>query len=182
MRKLTKEILYKGQEKRTYRKVLSTCKKNHLSSEITAIIMSIYAIEHFYRYWGFRMVEYFAGVWSGVLSIVFKRPMRNYTIGVCQLGLSTIRNYYGASYYQHSMNLQLNCFQDLREILSVMTIKNSVRILTYRIAPFLEQAQHIYPHSRENQLCYIGEQFNGRYSYGLMLNEVYEILDMQFSS
>lgn len=178
MRKLTKEILYKGQDKKTYKKVLSTCQENRLSSEMTLIVMSIYSIEHFYRYWGFRMVEYLAVVCSGVLSVVFKRPMKNYTIGVCQLGVSTIRNYFGANYYQHLVNLKLNRLQDLWEILSVITVKNSVRILAYRIAPFLEQAQHIYPDSRENQLCYIGEQFNGRYSYGLMLSKVYEILEV----
>ena len=92
------------------------------------------------------------------------------------MGLSTILNYYGGDYYQHSKELQISNIRCFSKLLSVISLKTSIKILEYRIEPILQRAQNIYPNSKENQICYIGEQFNGRYSYGLMLNSVYEVL------
>lgn len=176
MRALTNDIVLRRKLSGRYSRFLATCSQLQLSVEKTKIFASIYAIESFYRPIQFRMVEYVAVLGGGTISVVFNRAIKNYTIGVCQLGLSTIFNYYGGDYYQHAKELRIGDMRSFSKLLSVISLKTSIKILEYRIEPILQRAQNIYPNNRENQLCYIGEQFNGRYSYGLMLNSVYEAL------
>ena len=177
MKALTNEIVLKRKISGRYDRFLETCDRLRLPIEKSKIFASIYAIESFYRPILFRVAEYAVVLGVGTVSIVLNRTIKNYTIGVCQLGLSTIFNYYGENYYQHAKELRLNNMRSLSELLSVISLKTSIKILEYRVEPMLQRAQNIYPESKENQLCYIGEQFNGRYSYGLMLNSVYEVLD-----
>lgn len=177
MRALTNDIVLRRKVSGRYDRFLVACDQLQLPIEKSKIFASIYAIESFYRPVPFRMAEYAVVLGVGAISIALKRTIRNYTIGVCQLGLSTIFNYYGGDYYQYATELRLSNMRCLSKLLSVISLKTSIKVLAYRIDPMLQRAQSIYPNNRENQLCYIGEQFNGRYSYGLMLNSVYEILD-----
>lgn len=177
MRALTNDIVLRRKLSGSYNRFWATCSQLQLSVEKAKIFVSIYVIESFYRPVLFRMVEYAAVLGGGAISLAFNRAIKNYTIGVCQLGLSTILNYYGGDYYQHSKELQISNIRCFSKLLSVISLKTSIKILEYRIEPILQRAQNIYPNSKENQICYIGEQFNGRYSYGLMLNSVYEVLE-----
>lgn len=178
MRRLTKEVVRKRYENGQYKQFAYVCKQAYVPEKLSHILVSIYAIESFYRPLPFRIVEYWATACTGMLSIILGCSMKNYTIGKCQLGLATICNFYGAEYYQHQPRIQMKTIKTLRNAFSVIFLKNSVAVLSSHITPMLRRAQNIYPNNVEQQICYIGEQYNGEYSYGLMLYEIYAELFM----
>jgi len=173
MRRLTKDTVQRRYKNGQYKKFEHICKDACISDKLSHILVSIYAIESFYRPFSFRFVEYLATICAGMLSVIFGYSMKNYTIGKCQLGLTTICNFYGAKYYQHQPRIQINTVKTLRNALSAISLKSSASVLSNHISPMLRRAENIYPNNLEQQLCYIGEQYNGQYSYGLMLYEVY---------
>ncbi len=124
-----------------------------------------------------RIAEYSVLFLAFVRNKVFRVPIKNYTLGKCQLGISTILNYYNYGLYQHLKHIQtLSIKQILIIYSSAMSVKQYC-ILAKHLAPINERACNIYPDSsNENDLAsryiYIGEEFNGRYSYGLRLAEL----------
>lgn len=140
------------------------------------VLLSVYTIETFYRPFWMRIVEYCAVFFGCARCLLLKRPMKNYTIGKCQLGLATILNFYGGDYYQHSRYILISSVDEIRQIFSVISEDRALEILAYRLQPITHKAACIYPELRENRIRYIGEQFNGRYSYGMLLTEVFNQL------
>ena len=101
-------------------------------------------------------------------------PIKNFTIGKCQLGLATILNFYGGNHYQHARFINISSFSEMKQIFSVIFMDRSIEILVFRLKPISKRATIIFPNKQVSQLRYIGEQFNGRYSYGLMLTDIYK--------
>lgn len=135
-------------------------------------LLSIFAIETFYRPFYFRIVEYCAVIIGCFQCLLLKKPMKNYTIGKCQLGIATILNFYGGSYYQHSQRILIHSAKEAWQILCAISTDRCIEILAYRLQPIADRAKKIYPDKYKSYLRYIGEQFNGRYSYGMLLTEV----------
>lgn len=178
MRSLPNEIAANSYDSKRFRDFLSACNRVAHDKDLVQCMAAIYAIESYFRPTMFRVGEYCIVILSGLASIFLGTPLKNYTIGVCQLGLATICNYYGANYYQHQAQIRFKSLKNLFDVLSVISQAQSARILLYRLSPMLIRAQNIYPKDTDQQLCYIGEQFNGRFSYGLMLCEVRKELNI----
>lgn len=140
------------------------------------VLLSIYTIESFYRPFWIRMVEYCVVFLDCIRCLLLKMPAKNRTIGRCQLGLTTILNFYGGNHYQHSRSILISSILEVRQIFSVISKDRTIEILAYRLQPITRRASCIYPDLRENRIRYIGEQFNGRYSYGMLLTEVFRQL------
>ncbi len=137
------------------------------------VLLSVLIIETFYRPLWMRVIEYCAVFFGCLQCLLLKLPMKNYTIGKCQLGLATILNFYGHSYYQHSRKILISTFSEIKQIFSIIINKRAIEILAYRLQPITHKASCIYPEIQKNRIRYIGEQFNGRYSYGMLLSEVF---------
>ena len=137
------------------------------------VLLGIYAIETFYRPFYFRLVEYFLVVVGGFNCLLLKRPLKNFTIGKCQLGLATILNYYGYDYYQHSKYISIKSFVEIGKLMSIISTDKCIEILAYKLKTIVNRGDRIYPNRNRNYFRYIGEQFNGRYSYGMLFSEVY---------
>lgn len=163
------------------RRFIRICNESFEDSDLALCMTSIFTIESYFRPFLFRLAEYGIVLITGTVSAVFGSSMRNYTIGPCQLGLATICNYYGAQYYQHQPRIKLKNIKCLFQLLSVAFLSSSAKILYYRIFPLFCRAQKIYPDDKERQMYYIGEQYNGRFSYGLMLYEVSRGLEKEFA-
>lgn len=176
MKRLTNDVVKYNNSTGRYSKFKRICAKLNVEPNKFRVMLSIYAIESYYRPFAFRIIEYMATIFWGILSVIFKIPMRNYTIGSCQLGIATICNYFGEDYYEHQTKIILSKLRTLIEALSVIPLRNTVKILEKHITPILRRAIRIYPDNIEQQLCYVGEQFNGRYYYGLTLCETYMAL------
>ena len=140
------------------------------------VLLSIFTIETFYRPFWMRMAEYCTVFFGCIRCLLLKIPMKNRTIGRCQLGLATILNFYGSDHYQHSHSILITSISEMRQIFSVVSKARTIEILAYRLQPITRRAVCIYPDLQENRIRYIGEQFNGRYSYGMLLTEVFHQL------
>lgn len=138
-----------------------------------SVLLSVFIIETFYRPFWMRAIEYFAVFFGCLQCLLLKLPMKNYTIGKCQLGLATILNFFGHSYYQHSRKILISSVTEMKQIFSVISNRRAIEILAYRLQPITHKASCIYPEKQKSRIRYIGEQFNGRYSYGMLLSEVF---------
>ena len=175
MRKLTEEKLQSIlHHKHTLKMVRNICEECVLSPIVDPdIVVSIYIIESFFRPFYMRFCEYCLLFAAAMYSLVFKHPIRNYTIGCCQVGLSTILNYYGIQTYQHAHTVLIPSFSDLMRIYGIISKRKSVEILIFRLAPIIQRANRIYPNKLKSRLNYIGTQFNGRFAYGMLFSWVY---------
>ena len=141
------------------------------------LLVSICLVESFFRPLSLRVCEYFVVFWSCIVSLFLHTPVKNYTIGKCQLGLAIILSFYGGGQYHHSNVVFVNGFFEIRQIFSVFFLSKSIEILAFNISPISQRAGNIYPDKHSSKIRYIGEQFNGRYSYGLMLADVYKQIE-----
>ena len=175
MRKLTEEKLRSILcHKCTLKTVRNRCEECALIRDVDPdLVVSIYIIESFFRPLYLRFCEYCLVLFAAMYCLVFKHPIRNYTIGCCQVGLSTILSYYGIQTYQHALTVMISNSKDMLRILSVISKRKSIDILVFRLAPIIQRANRIYPNKLESRLNYIGEQFNGRFAYGMLLSWVY---------
>lgn len=177
MKALTKEQIVSRTESKIGISVKNLCVKLGNEYEINPnILLSVFTIETFYRPLRMRAVEYCVVFGACIRCLLLKKPMKNRTIGSCQLGLATILNFYGGNHYQHSHDILIFSFSEMRQIFSVISRERAIEILAYRLQPITRRATRIYPDLRENRIRYIGEQFNGRYSYGMLLTEVFRQL------
>jgi len=143
------------------------------------LLVSIYLIETKCRPLFIRLGEYSLLIISIALNLIIKRPVKNYTIGTCQLGVACIINFYGEHLYHHIEYIPKIDFYKAYKIFKSTLCEEHFEVLVYRIKPILERAVRIYPsYKTENILCYVGEQFNGRYAYGIMLSEIVYSLDL----
>lgn len=143
------------------------------------VLISICSIEGYFRPFLFRVGEYFFVFLLGLYSAVFKRQMRNYTIGISQIGVTSVLNSYGYSYYEHEKDIHLTCVKQVFLMLSACNPRTSINITLQKISPQIDRAKRIYPNDWRQQVRWIGEVYNGRYSYGLLLEDVFEMLLQQ---
>lgn len=177
MKALTKERIASQTESKTWVSIKSLCMKFGKKYGVNPnVLLSIFTIETFYRPFWMRMVEYCVVFFGCIRCLLLKIPTKNRTIGRCQLGLATILNFYGSNHYQHSHNILISSILEVHQIFSVISKERAIEILAYRLQPITRRAICIYPDLRENRIRYIGEQFNGRYSYGMLLTEVFRQL------
>lgn len=136
------------------------------------IFTGILLIETFYRPLLYRIGEYFATIAACTCSLLLKRQVKSYTIGIGQIGIARIL--YGCGYAvdprHHVVNIstvgQLLC------VIASFRRSKMVQILELYISQLVTRAKDTFPNNTEEQILYIGELHNGRYSYGLLLVEV----------
>lgn len=139
-------------------------------------LLGIYVIETHFRPLYRRLAEYAATAVTGLWSLVSGRPIRSWTIGPYQLGLPTILAYYGYPARLHDHTVHIPSLRALASIFSAAALSTGVRILDWRLAPTAREAARHWP-DREGMRCRaVGEEFGGRFTYGLILERVVEAL------
>lgn len=174
MKNLTLDKVSSRIKARRWAKLREICQRHEFPCFDVDLLMAIYVIESFFRPFPIRIVEYIAVFLSAAGCLICGSTIKNYTIGIFQLGLSTILNFYGGNYYQHAKNIRIFTFQEMKNLFSVISSDKAISILFYRLNPIISKAQKIYPNSAQRQLRYIGEQYNGHYAYGLLFADVYK--------
>ena len=101
------------------------CEGSKLSYKICSGIIQI---ETTYRKKYFRICEYLALTIGIVFNLLLKRPIKNYTIGICQVGISTILSYYGKETYQHLDRIDKLSFCDVYNIIKSIYYKNNILV------------------------------------------------------
>lgn len=151
----------------------------HLSTQYYMpknLLVGIYLIETSFRPWYFRIGEYIFVILGCLFNIVFGAPLKNYTIGKCQIGISSILKNSGKNVYKHVRYIRRIDKEDFLNILKAMHYKRNFRICAEMVNDFYERSLHT-ANNYNSQLRHIGEEFNGRYSYGLLLDDIVCLLD-----
>ena len=144
-----------------------------LSEEDRAVLLGIYTLESYYRPLTCRLAEYGLLLWEGLLAPFRGRQVKNYTIGPCQIGLSTLLRYRKYDVPLHCQRVPLPSFREFLLLFRAAGTAYSAELLAYRLQDAMQQAKERYPARINLQCRLIGQEFAGRYSYGLMLERAY---------
>lgn len=140
------------------------------------LLIGIYLIETSFRPLYFRVGEYVLVLLGSFLNLIFMVPLKNYTIGRCQIGIAAILQYYGKDTYKHTKYIKKITIDDFINIVKAMQYKTNFQICAEMVAGYYQKT--LYTASSYNlRLRYVGEEFNGRYSYGLLLEDIVNLLD-----
>lgn len=137
-----------------------------------AILYGIINIETSYRKLYFRIAEYFCTICSYLTLKLFKIPMKNYTVGVCQVGIAMILSSQDRNIYIHNKYINRIEKGDFLKIIKSFFKRNNIEVC----ASFLKTIylDEIMKHSNMKIVVRrIGEKYNGHLSYGLMLERQY---------
>lgn len=143
------------------------------------LLVGIYLIETSFRPWYFRIGENILVIFCSILNLLFKKPFKNYTIGRCQIGIASILKYHGRSTYKHTKYITAITVEDLLNIIKSMYYKNNLEICSNMIVPLYKKSFYT-ANNYNGQLCHVGEEYNGRYSYGLLLEDIVNLLDNSY--
>lgn len=133
------------------------------------ILIGIYLIESNYRNIFYRFAEYIIVV----LKLIFcDKQIKNYTIGIMQVGLANIlRHYNYYEYDEHEKFLKNISVEKAKNILKGMYWKNSIRISKALIEDwYFEYKNKNY--SESTIVGLIGEKYNGTEGYALLLLDI----------
>lgn len=91
------------------------------------LLMGIYVLETTYRKWYHRILENVLTIMSILLNFIFKRRVKNYTIGPFQVGLATLLTNAGHPRYRHCLQLEKIDMKEFKIILEGMTFRGSAK-------------------------------------------------------
>lgn len=132
------------------------------------ILWGIYSIETKYRHSIIRICEYIYLFSMIFLNFIFKRPVKNITIGQFQIGIVNILNYYGADMYRHLRYIELITYKELCSLIRGTIFKNNLLIATELVNNFYNISKQKCKNTR-HCIIHTGQLYNGRYAYGLLL-------------
>lgn len=143
------------------------------------VLIGIYMLEVTFRSRLFRLGEYMATIVGICCNILFKIPVKNYTIGKCQVGLTSILYYHGLSEYNlHSRKVDDFNFSKFLLVLKSISFKTNSRIFADKISRYHKNIAN--SPSSQNLIIFIGEYYNGKLGYGLSLEKIVNDLDAIF--
>lgn len=133
------------------------------------ILIGIYLIESNYRNILYRFAEYIIVI---LKLIFYDKQIKNYTIGIMQVGLANILRYYNYyEYDEHEKFLKNISFEKVKNILKGMYWKNSIEISRALIDEwYFEYKNKNY--SESTIVGFIGEKYNGTEGYALLLLDI----------
>ena len=137
-------------------------------------LLAILSVETEFRPLHFRMAEYFAAYGSSLWGLLFKRQVRSWTIGPCQLALSIILAYHGYEAGFHDRKVRIPSLGAYFCLFSALSKEKSLRILGWRLKDKYEYALKKWPERPELQIRAVGEEYGGRLSYGLMAERAWK--------
>lgn len=145
-------------------------------------LCAIYLIETTARPLHARLVEYLMTTCRMLLCFLIKLPLPSYTIGRFQIGLPYILKYAGRDVYEHVDRIREIELRDIVTVWKAIRWEMQVKLAVYRLIPITRRAKKIYHVGEcENDYrayVYIGEQYNGQYSYGLFMQEIADYLNL----
>ena len=130
-----------------------------------SICFAIYAIESTSRPLWFRACENAFFVFNFLLNKMLKVPIKNLTIGVFQVGLTSIMKCNGKTIWQYYDYLPAITLQEFCWIIKAMTFKGNVDVFCKKISSYGKDEDINVTISK------YGTLYNGRDEYILMLDK-----------
>ena len=150
--------------------ILSRRKNSYLKKQIAkykldeSICFAIYAIESTSRPFWFRLCEDVYFIFNFILNKLMKIPIKNLTIGVFQVGLTSIMKCNGKTIWQYYDYLPTITFKEFFLIIKAMSFKGNVDVFCKKISTYGKNEDMNITISK------YGTLYNGRDEYILMLN------------
>lgn len=142
------------------------------------LLVGIYLIETYYRPWYIRNIEFIVTIFGMIKTSMLKKPFKNYTIGRCQIGISYILKFNGKDIYKHVRKINSIKTNDFICVINSMHYRTNFYICGKMVKNHYEKSKNVGDYNL--MLRHIGQAYNGRYSYGLLLEEVVSYLDNDF--
>lgn len=145
-------------------------------------LYAIYLIETTARPLYARLAEYIVTTCRMLLCYLIKLPLPSYTIGRFQIGIPYILQYKGKNIYEHVDRIKQINLRDMVAVWKSASWEMQIKLAIYRLQPITRRAKRIYHIAEERcdyrAYVYIGEQYNGQYSYGLFVQEIADYLNL----
>lgn len=135
------------------------------------LLLGIFILETTYRKWYHRTIENLFVIASILAHILFLRSVKNYTIGCCQIGLANLLISFDRPRYRHSLKLDDLTYVDLVIIIKGMFYRNNIQSCA-NLTEVLYNREISRGSSKDIIIRRVGEEYNGKYTYGLMLENI----------
>lgn len=135
------------------------------------LVNAIIGIETTYRKWYHRFIENFLVIVQIAFYHLLGTKIRNFTIGHCQIGIASILLFNGRNIYRHCRFIPNLEKGDTIKIIQAMRFEQNVTICINMLEKFyLKEVMQ----SNDIDIVFrrVGENYNGSYSYGLMVNQL----------
>jgi len=137
-----------------------------------SVIIAIYLIENHFRPFRIRTVEYSMLILAFIANRVVARPIKNYTVGRFQIGLTSILRHGGYTGYKvHDRNISKLSLSELLYILSRCSFHNNLVVCCQIVRGFTDKIELEWGANQYNT-GRIGEKYNGKKNYGFLLLEI----------
>lgn len=137
-----------------------------------SVCLGIYNIETTYRKFLFRTCENAFFILNFIANKLFKCKIKNITIGVFQIGLTSILKCNGYSIWQYYDYLQKMTFNQFVCVVKAMFFKNNVKIFCKKVSAYGTDYEDI-----NRMIAKYGKLYNGSVNYILMLSNEYNKLE-----
>lgn len=138
------------------------------------VLLGIYIIETTNRTIVYRWIEYILTFFIGFFSFLFKIRIKNYTVGVCQIGLGNILLMNFNKDKRYDKYFIINSFSEYKAIIKGFNKKNNIKLAAILIKEFILESGNMNPN---RQIRYIGQIYNGRMEYGILLSKIVQALN-----
>lgn len=145
-----------------------------ITKDLKHIILGIYIIESMYRSVPLRIVEYIVLFFNICLNYIFKIPIKNYTLGPFQIGISSILIFNGYKEFEiHQKYIRKLNFEQLKMVLHSIEFENNLKICFWKVKDMYVQ---VLTNTSEyySIVGNVGELYNGSIRYGFLLQSIVE--------
>ena len=153
-------------------KKIKEIEKMALDDDIKKLLIGIYMIENTYRNIFYRIIEYMLLIISFIVNVFFEIPIRNYTVGTFQIGITSILIFYGDKTYDvHQKTINKLTKEQLNFIFKGIAYNNNLQICLCKINQYYEKLKSK-GYNYYSLVGHIGELYNGDIGYGFKLQEI----------
>jgi len=142
-----------------------------------SIIKGIYLIENYYRPAHKRVVEYILAFSFAIINIFFNVPIKNYTLGHFQLGITSMLFYSNVKKCKiHDRKIQKLSLEEVFHIIHYCNYNENLTLTCKKVFD-IKRKLEIKWGDRDSNIGRIGELYNGTVSYGFLLQLIVEKIE-----
>lgn len=138
------------------------------------VLLGIFIIESTNRTLLFRFIEYIVATICGLLSLLLKKPIKNYTVGVCQVGIGNILYLNSNRDNRYDGSLSIKNYNEFKIVIMAFKKNNNIMIAAMLIKEFLNESKDL---NSDRQIRYVGQKYNGKIEYGIFLSKLVQALE-----
>lgn len=133
------------------------------------ILLAVTIVEKMFRPFIFRTIEYIALFTGFILLTCSGKPLPNYSVGVCQIGVGNILKYNGFCFDEHADKIIKLSIRQMVLIGKSIYWRKNLEIAAWLLKKHYSTVEKL---SFERRIIYTGMAYNGDYSYGQLIKKL----------